>query len=96
MWAKQATVIPDNYTGFVIVKSDECNKNVLVKGGVRGKEEGMPRYFLRLVEEGESMLPITNVTGEDVVVHANQKLTLLECYQTICQIKSKIMMLNVY
>jgi hypothetical protein len=72
LWAKDASVIPENFLGHVVVRSNKINTDPCGEGGVRqiaSMDCGLvSRCVVKTDEIGEAVLPELNISGKDVTV----------------------------
>ncbi|KAJ8938227.1 hypothetical protein NQ314_011556 [Rhamnusium bicolor] len=68
------TVIPNNYLGHISVISDFTNHELCVEGGVRDGH-AIPRCVIQTDYEGKSVLPVLNISGENLKIYKGVKLT---------------------
>ncbi|KAK9738527.1 RNase H-like domain found in reverse transcriptase [Popillia japonica] len=74
LWAKETCVIPANYVGFVTVYSDlEKSKNVYIENQMVYRK-CVPRCIVELDENGETNIPVINVTGRAIEVKEDEKM----------------------
>ncbi|KAK9727837.1 Reverse transcriptase (RNA-dependent DNA polymerase) [Popillia japonica] len=74
LWAKETCVIPANYVGFVTVYSDlEKSKNVYIENQMVYRK-CVPRCIVELDENGETNIPVINVTGREIEVKEDEKM----------------------
>lgn len=78
IWAREAKIIPNNYVGFVSVRTLFPNENLCLEGGIREDGRLMPRCFINTDKEGMSEVPILNMTGKDVNIKEGTILTRAE------------------
>ncbi|KAH0808186.1 hypothetical protein GEV33_014604 [Tenebrio molitor] len=74
LWAKDASVIPNNFLGHVVVKTNKINTDLCVEGGLREIGSLVPRCVLKTDEIGEAVLPVLNISGKDVTVKEGGKM----------------------
>jgi hypothetical protein len=78
LWAKDASVIPENFLGHVVVRSNKINTDPCGKGGVRqiaSMDCGLvSRCVVKTDEIGEAVLPELNISGKDVTVKEDSEM----------------------
>jgi hypothetical protein len=78
LWAKDASVIPENFLGHVVVRSNKINTDPCGEGGVRqiaSMDCGLvSRCVVKTDEIGEAVLPELNISGKDVTVKEDSKM----------------------
>lgn len=57
--------IPSNYLGFIAVKCDFPNFELCIEGGIR-EEYAIPRCLVKSDYNGDSILPILNISNNDL------------------------------
>jgi hypothetical protein len=91
LWAKDASVIPENFLGHVVVRSNKINTDLCGEGGVRqivSLDCGLvSRCVVKTDEIGEAVLPELNISGKDVTVKEDSKMARGEtCVEgTLCR-----------
>jgi hypothetical protein len=91
LWAKDASVIPENFLGHVVVRSNKINTDPCGEGGVRqivSLDCGLvSRCVVKTDEIGEAVLPELNISGKDVTVKEDSKMARGEtCVEgTLCR-----------
>jgi hypothetical protein len=75
LWAKNASVIPDNFLGHVAAKCDVPLADLCVEGGVRELGSVVPRCIVKTDENGEAVLPVLNINGKDFETAENQTVS---------------------
>ncbi|KAK2577570.1 hypothetical protein KPH14_012732 [Odynerus spinipes] len=68
-------VIPDHYLGHVTVAADASNRELYVEGGLRSEGPTLPRCIVNTDEEGKTVLPVLNVTGQRLVINPGDVVT---------------------
>jgi hypothetical protein len=78
LWAKDASVIPENFLGHVVVRSNKINTDLCGEGGVRqivSLDCGLvSRCVVKTDEIGEAVLPELNISGRDVTVKEDSEM----------------------
>jgi hypothetical protein len=78
LWAKDASVIPENFLGHVVVRSNKINTDPCGEGGVRqivSLDCGLvSRCVVKTDEIGEAVLPELNISGRDVTVKEDSEM----------------------
>jgi hypothetical protein len=78
LWAKDASVIPENFLGHVVVRSNKINTDPCGEGGVRqiaSMDCGLvSRCVVKTDEIGEAVLPELNISGKDVTVKEDSEM----------------------
>ena len=82
IWAKKAMVIPNNYVGFVSLRTIFSNEDLCLEGGIREDGRMMPRCFISTDKEGMSKVPILNMTGKNVNIKEGRLLTRAETIES--------------
>ncbi|KAH7942828.1 hypothetical protein HPB52_001610 [Rhipicephalus sanguineus] len=86
LWAKESTVVPSNYIGFVklYVTGSEPNADVFVDAQLRcqeGREHCMPRCVVNVDAANEACIPVRNVSCQQLNIEANERVARAEvCY----------------
>jgi transposase InsO family protein len=74
LWARDMSVIPNNFLGHVVVRSDVRERELCVEGGLREIGGVVPRCVVTTDKEGEAVLPVLNISGKDVTVNKNDNV----------------------
>jgi hypothetical protein len=78
LWAKDASVIPENFLGHVVLRTNKINTDPCGEGGVRQTVSldcgRVSRCVVKTDEIGEAVLPELNVSGRDVSVEEDTKM----------------------
>jgi hypothetical protein len=74
LWAKDASVIPKNFLGHMVVRTNKVNTDLCVEGRVREIGGRDPRCVLKTDEIREAVLPVLNTSGKDVTVKEDGKM----------------------
>ncbi|XP_076291058.1 uncharacterized protein LOC143214206 [Lasioglossum baleicum] len=74
-------VIPDNYLGHIIVAGDLPDQGLCVEGGLREKGPVIPRCIVSMDEQGETILPVLNITGEELTIKEGDVVSRGEVYE---------------
>ncbi|XP_076299604.1 uncharacterized protein LOC143218356 [Lasioglossum baleicum] len=74
-------VIPDNYLGHIIVAGDLPDQGLCVEGGLREKGPVIPRCIVSMDEQGETILPVLNITGEELTIKEGDVVSRREVYE---------------
>jgi hypothetical protein len=78
LWAKDASVIPENFLGHVVERSNKINTDPCGEGGVRqivSLDCGLvSRCVVKTDEIGEAVLPELNISGRDVTVKEDSEM----------------------
>jgi hypothetical protein len=96
LWAKDASVIPENFLGHVVVRSNKINTDPCGEGGVRqivSLDCGLvSRCVVKTDEIGEAVLPELNISGRDVTVKEDSEMARGEtCVDgTLCRIVNTV------
>jgi hypothetical protein len=72
------SVIPNNFLGHVVVKSDERERELCVEGGLREIEGVVPRCVVTTDKEGEADLPVLSISGRDITLKKNDNKMFAE------------------
>lgn len=75
LWASEATVIPNNFLGHVMVKGDLRACDISVEGRLQENGQLIPRCLISTDDEGKSMLPMLNLTGKDLKINEGATIT---------------------
>jgi hypothetical protein len=78
LWAKDASVIPENFLGHVVLRTNKINTDPCGEGGVRqivSLDCGLvSRCVVKTDEIGNAVLPELNISGKDVTVKEGSKM----------------------
>lgn len=86
LWARESTVVPPNYVGFVklYVTGGEPNADVFVDAQLRcqeGREHCIPRCVVNVDEANETCIPVMNVSHHVLSIKAHDRVARAEiCY----------------
>lgn len=86
LWAKDSTVVPPNYVGFVelYVTGSEPNADVFADAQLRcqeGCEHCIPRCVVNVDAANETCIPVMNVSYQVLNIKANERVARAEvCY----------------
>jgi hypothetical protein len=73
LWAKNASVIPNNFLRHVVVKTNKINTDLCVEGRLREIGSLVPKCVLNTDEIGETVLSVLNISGKDVTAKEGGK-----------------------
>ncbi|KAJ8913780.1 hypothetical protein NQ315_002686 [Exocentrus adspersus] len=85
-------IIPNNYLGHISVATDLSNQELFMDGGLRDGLDFpiVPRCVIRTDHEGNSILPVMNVTGSDFSLKKGKTLTRAEiCTEAPKEVKQE-------
>ncbi|KAJ8914420.1 hypothetical protein NQ315_017515 [Exocentrus adspersus] len=83
LWAKEASVIPNNFLGHITVKTDRANTDLCVEGGMREDGSFIPRILIKTDVSGEAVLPVLNISGNEVKLNKDSNLTRAEVFTEV-------------
>jgi hypothetical protein len=90
LWARDMSVIPNNFLGHVVVRTDVRERELCVEGGLREIGGVVPRCVVTTDKEGEADLPVLSISGRDVTVKKNDNKTTGEPYrEDVCRVELK-------
>ncbi|XP_077275167.1 uncharacterized protein LOC143904389 [Temnothorax americanus] len=75
LWATEATVIPNNFLGHVMVRGDLQGCDVSVEGRIQEDGQLIPRCLISADDEGRSILHVLNMTGKDLKIKEGATIT---------------------
>ncbi|XP_076548852.1 uncharacterized protein LOC143306127 [Osmia lignaria lignaria] len=81
-WVKEATVISNNYVGYIAAHTEISDKDICIEGGLREDGKLIPRCLVKTDEEGTSIVLILNISGGDVTIKEGTVLTRGESVTT--------------
>ncbi|GLV39235.1 hypothetical protein CBL_06285 [Carabus blaptoides fortunei] len=78
LWAKEASVIPPNYLGYVrILSKDNFTGDTYIESSVRlapGQETFVPECVISVSTEGTGVLPLVNLSQQDILIKTNRPI----------------------
>lgn len=75
-------VVPSNYLGHIAVVGNIMNRDLCVEGSIQEKGQAIPRCVITTDHEGKSILPVLNISGEEMIIPKGTKLTRAEqCFE---------------
>ncbi|KAL1471751.1 hypothetical protein MTO96_039762 [Rhipicephalus appendiculatus] len=86
LWAKELTVVPPNYVGFVktYVTGSELNADVFVDAQPKcqeGRDHCIPRCAVKADAANETCIPVMNTSYQELSIKANERVARSEvCY----------------
>lgn len=70
--AQKEQVIPSNYLGHITVSGTLSNRELCIEGGPRPMGALISRCIVETDSEGRTLIPILNVTGNDLTIRAGE------------------------
>ncbi|KYB29479.1 hypothetical protein TcasGA2_TC034546 [Tribolium castaneum] len=74
LWASEASVIRNNFLGHITVRTQTPESTLCVEGGLRESGEWVPRCVISTDRNGDTVLPILNISGKDIKIVENQSV----------------------
>ncbi|KAK4885290.1 hypothetical protein RN001_001561 [Aquatica leii] len=74
----EGVIIPSNYLGRISVSSDLSNYDLCIEVGIREKGQATPRCVVRPDNKGKCVLPILNISEENICINQDTNITRAE------------------
>ncbi|KAJ3662554.1 hypothetical protein Zmor_006897 [Zophobas morio] len=79
LWAQEASVIPNNFLGHIMVRGDLTSAELCIESELKDLGGIIPRCVVKTDDNGEGVVPVLNISGKPVNIGKDRGIARGEC-----------------